>query len=296
MRTGDRPVLGIVYVNVGLVLMALNDALIRFLSTDYSPIQIAFVRTFVMAVAVGAVIVALRRYQLFVTKRLGLIALRGALSAVASTSFFFSLEYLELADAFTVGMAGPIFVAALSGWLLGERVPLARWAAILLGFAAIAFIMEPGEGLFNVWALLALLSAATYAVAMIIYRALTATEDSLTILFYMSLVAALVLLPLIPFVWTDMPLWELPLLLVVGVLAGVTQYLLVQAYRHAAANTVITFDYLSVIYVAIVGYLLFAEIPTWHVVLGAMLLIASGLYVVFDEARQQRRLAGELGE
>jgi len=66
--------------------------------------------------------------------------------------------------------------------------------------------------------------------------------------------------------------------------------------RWEAANTVITFDYLSVIYVAIVGYLLFAEIPTWHVVLGAMLLIASGLYVVFDEARQQRRLAGELGE
>jgi drug/metabolite transporter (DMT)-like permease len=217
------------------------------------------------------------------------------LSAVASVSFYFSLEYLELDDAVTVGMAGPIFVAMLSGWYLGERVPALRWIAIVAGFAGVAVVMRPGAGLFNIWALLALVSAASYAVAVMLSRRLTATEDSLTILFYLSVVAGLALAPIMPFVWSSTPLQELPLLFMVGFLAGITQYLLIQAYRYGVANTIITFDYMGIIYIGIVAYLAFAEIPGWNLLAGAVLLVGSGLYIVYDEARQHQRRTEELG-
>ncbi len=288
-----RPLLGIVYINVALMILACNEALIRFLTEDYSPIQIAFIRFFVMAILVGAAIIGMRRPELFKADRWWLLVVRGVLGAIASGSFFFSIKFLELDDATTISLSAPIFVAALSGWLLRERVPGARWGAIVLGFIGVAIVMRPGAGLFNVWALVAFVSAGAYALAMMVNRVLTRTEDSLTIVFYFPLFGSLALLPFMPFLWTSTPAWELLILFVVGLLAGITQYLMMQAYRFAAANTVITFDYMGVLYIAIVSYLVFAEVPSWNLMAGAALLIGSGIFIIYDEARQFRRMAGE---
>lgn len=217
------------------------------------------------------------------------------LSAASSVAFYFSLANMDLADAYTLSMGGPFFVAILSGWFLKERVPPKRWLAILLGFGAIVIVMNPSSGVLNIWALLAVLSALTYGIEVMFYRVATRSEDSLTIMFYTSLVSTVVLAPVVVFMWTDMLLWEIPLLVATGLLAGIGQYFFVQAYRYAAANTVITFDYMSVIYVGIIGYIAFAEVPTWNLLIGVVLLSASGVYVVLDETRQQRRLADELG-
>ncbi|MEM7123419.1 MAG: DMT family transporter [Pseudomonadota bacterium] len=288
-----RPLLGIVYINVALMILACNEALIRLLTEDYSPIQIAFIRFVVMAILVGAAIVGMKRRELFQANRWWLLVLRGVLGAIASGSFFFSIKFLELDDATTISLSAPIFVAALSGWLLRERVPAARWGAVVLGFVGVAIVMRPGAGLFNIWAFVAFISAGAYALAMMVNRVLTRTEDSLTIIFYFPLFGSLTLLPFMPFLWTSTPASEFPMLFAVGLLAGITQYLMMQAYRFAAANTVITFDYMGVLYIAIISYLVFAEIPSWNLIAGAVLLIASGIFIVYDEARQLKRMAGE---
>ena len=291
----NRPLLGIMFINVALIVFACNEALVRYLTEEYSPIQIAFIRFAVMILLVGATMVGLRQRQLFVCTRWGLVAARGVLSAIATAAFFYSLKFLSLDDATTVYLSAPIFVALFAGWFLGERVSKARWAAILIGFCAVAYVMQPGGGLFNIWAFLTLLAALTYAVAMLINRALTRTEDSLTILFYMSVFGGLTLVPIMPFVWTSTPYDELPALFCVGLLAAGAQYCLVQAYRFAAANTVIVFDYMGIIYIAVVSYAVFAEVPSWQLIIGATVLIASGLFVVYDETRQLKRMAGETG-
>ena len=294
MRTTDRPLRGIAYINIALMVLACNEALIRDLTDTYSPVQIAFIRFVIMALLVSIAILGLRRPKLFASRRFGLLTIRGILSAIATVAFFYSIEYLKLDDAVTVSLAAPIFVALLSRWFLGEQVTFKRWIAIVVGFAGVAVVMRPGAGLFNVWAFLALFSAATYAFGMMINRKLTETEDSLTILLYTTAIGGLVLLPFMFFIWKWTPYVDLPMLFLVGVLAGITQYLLIQAYRYAAANTIIAFDYIGVIYIAIVSYLVFAEVPSVNLMSGAVLLIASGMFIVYDETRQHRRLEREL--
>lgn len=296
MTSTDRPLLGILYANCGLVVMALNDAVIRDLSATHSPLQIAFIRLFLMTIFVAALILGLRRPRLFVTRRFGLLALRGVLSAISTVTFFLSLKYLGEADVYTVALVAPIIVALLSGPILGERVPLLRWATILIGFAGVIVALGPGAGLLDAWMLLALVSAVAYAFAMMLNRILTRTEDSLTIVLYMSASACVVLLPAMPSVWKSIPLGDSLSLIVVGLLASVAHYLSVQAYRYATAHTIITFDYVSVLYVVIVGYLLFSVVPGSNMLYGLVLLVACGLFVVYDEARRLRQFDDGLTE
>lgn len=293
MISTDRPLFGILYANSALVVMALNGAVIRELSATHSPLQIGFVRLLLMTFFVGALILGLRRTRLFVTRRIGLLALRGVLSAISTVAFFFSLEHFEEADVYAVALVAPIIVALLSGRVLGERVPTVRWVTILIGFVGVIVALRPGIGLLNVWVLLALVSAAAYAFAMMLNRMLTRTEDSLTIVFYMSASACVVLLPTLPSDWKPIPLGDSLPLIVVGLLASVAHYLMVQAYRYAAAHTIITFDYVSVFYVVVVGYLLFSVMPESYMVYGLILLVSCGLFVVIDEARQHGRSADE---
>ena len=289
MRPTDRPLLGILYANCGLVVMALNDAVVRDLSATHSPLQIAFVRFILMTIFVAALVLGLRRPQLFATRRFGLLALRGVLSAISIVTFFFSLEYLGEANVYTVALVAPIIVAVLSGPVFGERVPVLRWATILVGFAGVIVALGPDVGLLDPWVLLAVVSAAAYAFAMMLNRILTQTEDSLTIVLYMSASACVVLLPAMPSVWKSIPLGDSIAWIVVGLLASVAHYLMVQAYRYATAHTIVTFDYVSVLYVVAVGYLLLSVVPAANMLFGLILLVACGLFVVYDEARQRKR-------
>ena len=295
MRSTDRPLRGILYVNIALVIDAGTEALIKYLTTEYSTIQLAFVRSVTMAIVAGIIILVTRRYHLFVTRRLGLLSLRGLMTGIATVTFYLSLANLELADAFTVSMSGPIFVAMLSGWLLRERVPLVRWIAVGVGLFGVVIVMRPGAGLFNVWALMALISALTYALGMILNRKLTETENSNTIIFYLGVTSGALLLVALPFDWQSPPLDDAPLLLVLGLLEFVIMYLIVQAYRYAAATTIITFDYLSVFYVIIAGFLVFSEVPSWNLLAGVVLLVASGLAIVVDETCRHRLRDTESG-
>ena len=215
---------------------------------------------------------------------------------MALVTFYFSLANLDLGDAYTVSMAGPIFVAMLSGWLLGERVALVRWFAIGIGLAGVAIVMRPGAGVFNIWSFLALLSALAYALGMIVNRKLTVTEDNHTIIFYLGVAASLVLLVMLPFDWRRPPLQDVPLLLVIGLVEFVITYLLLQAYRYATANTIVSFDYVSVFYVILAGFLVFSEVPTWNLLFGVVLLIASGAVIVVDEVRRKKPRDAESGE
>jgi drug/metabolite transporter (DMT)-like permease len=291
MRATDRPLLGIAFANGGLVVMALNDALIGDLAQTYSPLQIGFIRLLVMTVAIGVVMIALMRPRLFVTRRFGLLAVRGVLSAISTVAFFYSLQHLSLANVYTVALMSPLIVACLSGWILGESVHFVRWLTIIVGFAGVLVAMAPTAGIVDTWVILAIVSAGAYALAMMLNRVLTRTEDSLTIVFYMSIVGAVVLAPFALPAWQAIDSGDVALLLAVGLQASVVHVLMVQAYRYAPAHTVITFDYVSVFYVSIVGYLVFAQTPDRNLMIGLVILIASGLFVVFDEARRVRKRA-----
>jgi S-adenosylmethionine uptake transporter len=287
--TGDRhrPALAIGYVNAALVFYVLQDALVRYLTAGYPVFQIQFTRSAVMATVMAGAILATRRLTDFRPKRPGLLLFRGYTSLVGVALMFLVLAKLELAQAFTIFMTGPVFVALLGIVMLKERVKLGRWAAIGVGILGVVVILQPGSGVAPEWALVALLGAAVYALAMVTTRDLTRTESSQTIVLFTNLFVAAVLLPAQPWVWTPPPLADLALLMGVGVLATLAQFLLAQAYRHASAATVAPFDYVAFVYVVIVGYLMFGEVPSCLVVAGAGVVMMSGFLIIRSETRRQ---------
>ncbi len=131
-----------------------------------------------MTVATGIYLVLTRKFELFRTRQIGLLSLRGVLSVVTTGLFFYSLNKLEIASATTISMLAPLLIALISGWLLKEKVGLSRWLVILWGFASVAFILQPGGGLFNEGAFIALLSAVFYALSMILNRKLVEVDKS----------------------------------------------------------------------------------------------------------------------
>jgi len=278
-----RPSLAIGYINVSLVFYALQDGLVRYLTADYPVFQIQFTRSAVMAAIMLTVIVTTGRLGEFRARRPGLLLFRGYTSLVGVALMFLVLAKLELAQAFTIFMTGPIFIALFAIPMLKEKVTVTRWIAIAVGFLGVVIIMQPGSGVAGEWAVVALLGAAIYGVTMVTTRDLTRTESSLTIVFYINLFVSLVLLPVQPFVWHAPPTGDLALLIGVGAIACLAQFLLAQAYRHARAATVAPFDYVALVYIVIIGYLLFGEVPGWQVMAGAAVLVVSGLIIVRAE-------------
>ena len=287
--TAHRPSLAIGYVNIALVFYALQDGLVRYLTADYTVPQIQFTRSAVMTVIILVMIVATRRFGDFRPRQVVPLLFRGYTSLVGVALMYMVLANMELAEAYTFFMTGPIFIALFAIPMLKEPVGLIRWIAIGIGFVGILIIMQPGSGALTVWAIVALIAAAIYGLAMVTTRDLTRTNSSLTIVFYVNLFVTIVLAPAQPFVWFAPPPEDLMLLIGVGVVACLAQFLLAQAYRHATAATIAPFDYVAFIYIVIIGFLMFGEVPGWHVVAGAAVLVASGLVIMRGEGWRRRR-------
>jgi drug/metabolite transporter (DMT)-like permease len=186
----------------------------------------------------------------------------------------------------------PFFVAALSGPMLGEWVRWRRWAAIAVGFVGVLVVTRPGAGSFHPAALLSLSAAVFYALYSIITRILARTDSNGTTLFYSNIVGALVLLPVIPFVWTT-PTEPIVIALMVasGAMGSAGHYFLIAAHRLAPAAVLSPFIYTEIVLVIVLGYLVFGDLPNRWTITGAAIVVASGLYILNRE-RQVRRNPG----
>ncbi len=287
-RHGDDNLRGIGFMLLGVMSFSTMDALAKWLVADFSVWQILVFRG-VLAIAV-MVPLALWRHgpTILHTARPAALLLRGTAGVGAMLLFFLSLRQLHLADAVALGFAGAIFLTALSVPLLAERVGLRRWSAVLVGFAGVLVIVQPGSGAFQPAALLTLGAALLYALMMIMTRALSRTESSLTMVIYHSAVAAAVGIVAVPFVWVT-PGWGALGLLVAVAAAGVSaQYFVTQAFRYAPVALLAPFDYMALIAAATIGFVVWNEVPGANVWGGAALLVTSGLYIVYREVKLRR--------
>ncbi len=266
-----------------MILLALIDVLSKKEVSHLSITVILFSRSSVMTAATGIYLLLIRRFDLFRTRQLGLLSLRGVLSVLTSGLFFYSLKKLEIASATTITMLSPLLIALISGWLLKEKVGISRWLAILWGFASVAFMLQPGGGLFNEGAFIALLSAVFYALTMVLNRKLVEIDNTLTILFYFSLVSTIMLIPFSITDFSGLPQYDYVMLAGIGLLSVLAQFFAVGAYRYATAHTVAAFDYVLILYVAIAGYVFLNEKPVNSIYLGALGLSVSGLWVIYQE-------------
>lgn len=286
---------GILSLLFAVFAFSVMDALIKWLSADYPTLQIIFFRG----------LFAFLPLSVFIARQGGLAALRtrrpwshAARSLVGLTSmvlFFYAFAILPLADVVAIGFAGPIFLTALSVPMLGEKVGIRRWCAVMAGFVGVVAMIRPGAGVVTLDALVPVAGAVGYAFAMVFVRRLTATETIASIVFYFTIICTVLSGLAMPFVWvTPASLVDWALLAAVGLCGGFAQLAMTYAFKLAPASLIAPFEYSAMIWGVAFGWLIWSELPDVYIATGAGIVIASGLYILHREtvnARARREAA-----
>ena len=287
----DRPLLGVAYTLMSVLLFSLMDATVKWLSADYPIHEIVFFRCVVALAPALVFIHQAGGFKILRTFHPVLHALRAAGGLGAMFLSFQAYSLMPLADAVSVFYAAPLFMAALSVPMLGEHVGVRRWTAIAVGFAGVLIVVRPGGDVFGNGGLLMLSAAALVGVTTNLIRRLSATDDAASTSFYFTASGAL--FGTIACLWAG---WIVPgpfdllLFLAVGLLGGCAQYTLTLSYRYAEVGFLAPLKYLAIISGGIIGYLVWSEVPDAQSLTGIAIIIGSGLYMVHRETwvRRQR--------
>jgi len=279
---------GILMMCVSTVLFSAMHVLVRFASHEVPPMQIAFLRN-VFGVIVFLPLLLSTGLSFMRTQRLGLHAVRGVLNVCAMLMFFTGLAMTPVAQVTALAFSAPLFTALLSVLFLGERFRARRWTALILGFAGTLIILRPGIIPADLGSLLVVASASIWAVTMIVIKVLSRTESSFAITAYMNIFLSVFSLGPALWVWTTPPPEMWVWLVAIGVLGTIAQLALSQALKETEPTAVLPFDFLKLIWAALLGFWVFGEIPDIYTWTGGLLVFASSFYIAWREHRERKR-------
>jgi drug/metabolite transporter (DMT)-like permease len=290
----DRVVSGIYLTIAAFFTFALQDAMIKWLVASLTVWQVLFVRS-ITIVAIATILGrgAVWRRAFTSPSRYRLM-LRGFLILAAWLSYYTAARSLPLAQLTTIYFGAPVLVTALSIPVLGEQVTLPRWAGVGLGFAGVllaAASRETPAGMLPV--LLAMLAACLWGWSMLLIRLISRDETTLVQVLTSNLFFLVACGLTMPFLWQTPPLRESILLVLLGLAGAGGQFLIFEAIRRAPASVVAPFEYSSLLWAFVLGYLIWGDIPGIRVWSGGALIILSGLIVFVAERRRARRPAVE---
>lgn len=283
---------GVLLMCLSTVGFAAMHVTIRHVSAELHSFQIAFLRN-VFGLLFLLPFIAQAGFGSLRTTKLPLHALRGLVNIGAMLLFFHALTITQLAKVTALSFTAPIFAGALSVLLLGERFRVRRWAATVVGFLGVLIVLRPGIAVIEPGAMMTLAAAALWASAMIMIKILSRTESSVTIVAYMGIfLGAFSLLPAL-WVWRD-PSWEAwGWLLFIGMTGSIAQVTLSQSLKETEPTAVLPFDFLKLIWVALMAAWFFGEVPDAYTWLGAGVIFAAGLYLAHRERVAARAKAEE---
>ena len=268
----------------GVGLFPLMNAEVKLLTARYPVIEITWARFTGHLVVMLIVFWPKYGRQLIATRRPLVQLARSALMLVSNGIFVYAIHKVPLATASAIGFTSPLIVTALSVPLLGEQVGWRRWSAVLVGFCGALLIIRPGTGLHDPAVLLLLASSGAYALYQIATRFVMAHDSPATGIIFAALLGSLATTMVLPFVFV-MPksLFDLAMLLSLGCLGGVGHLLVIKAFQAAPAAVIAPLGYIELIGTTILGYLIFGNFPDALTWVGALIIIASGLYIAMRE-------------
>lgn len=286
----DHPFKGIALILGSTIFLGTSDVTAKYLSATLPSIEITWIRFLTFALIMMPAMVPGSPLFALQTGRLSLHLLRG-LTILGSSLFFISgLRFLPIAEASATGFVAPLFVTALSIVFLSEKVGLRRWIATGVGLIGVIIILRPGTGAFHPAAFFPLVSALCWACTLIITRMMSGTERAVTVMAYSSIVGLVMLSALVPSVWVA-PTWhDIALGVFIGVASTLGQWIVVLAFRYADASVLAPFSYTQLLWVSILGFLIFGEVPDVWTVTGAGFIVASGLYTAHRERVRRSQL------
>lgn len=275
---------GIALMLLAVGLFAIMDSMIKWVGSTYPTMQVVFFRNLFAFIPLAVLIFrGGLGPSLRITSWSGHL-MRSITGLVAAFCFFYGFAHLPLADVIALSFAVPIVVTALSVPLLGEKVGVRRWSAVVVGFVGVLVIVDPGGGIPDTAMLVPLFGVVFYALAVIYVRKLSRSDSSASIVFYYTLFCVLVSGSLLPFNWVTPSVSDLVVLVLIGVVGGVAQIIFTMAFREADVAVLAPFEYSAMIWAVVIGYVVWSEVPGLNIWIGVAIVMASGLYILFREA------------
>jgi len=262
------------------------DAFYKLMLDSYSVFVVLFFRSIVLVPISSLLVWKTSGLAGFRTEKLRLQLLRGVLLLCMFLMFFTGLQHLDLATAITLTFTAPLFTTLLSIPFLGERVGIHRIGAVLVGFCGVIVILHPDGDVFGWPALLCLAATFCYSLAMVMTRKLGTTEGLASLVFYQNFVFLIAGCVLAPTDWTPVSSPDVYYLMVAGLVTFVAHLAITQAYRIAPPPAIAPFDYTTLIWGLILGWLIWHEVPNALTLAGAAVIVVAGLYVINREARR----------
>jgi drug/metabolite transporter (DMT)-like permease len=282
-RPDDIP-RGIALVLLTMALFACQDAVIKHLTTDYSTAQILWVR-YVMFAGLALALATRKRplRQVLRSARPGFQVIRSLLILGDMACFVVAVRYLPLADAHSLIATFPLITTGLAAFMLKEQVGIRRWLAILACFVGVLIILRPGLAAIQPGALWALAAAVFFALYQVMTRVVSRDDASETSLLYMAITGAVATTVIGPFFWTAPDAEGWAFLVVLSIVGTATHMLLIRALHYAPASVLQPFNYTLLPWATLVGLVVFGQFPDGWTILGAAIVVASGLYTIWRE-------------
>jgi drug/metabolite transporter (DMT)-like permease len=279
---------GIVWMLGAMFCFVSMDAMVKLALGGIRVEQVLWARYFFHFVLL-AIFIAPRAGRVLATARLGLQLARSLLLLVTTFFFFTGLKFLPLADMSALMMVAPIVVTGLSVPILKEKVGPRRWAGVAMGMVGALIIIRPGTGVFGLAALFPLGAALCYSFYQITTRLLSHHDRPLTTLFYTALVGAALMSLTMPAVWQPLTGADWALLVAIGLVGAIGHFALIKSLEAAPASTVAPFGYTAILWATLYGFVLFGDWPDHWTLVGAVLIVGSGLYILHRERARRRQ-------
>lgn len=272
---------GIGLMLAGIFMFAVNDAMGKWLVATYTVGQVLLIRS-LAALALLLPFIWRDRATFARTPRWGIQALRALFATVEVACFYWAVTYLPLADVMTYYLAGPIFVTAIAGTLLREPVGWRRWTAVVVGFCGVVVALRPGTAALSWPSLIALIGSFTFSLSMISTRFLRGTSD--TVLVTTQTAAALAFgVVAAPIGWVTPSPRDFGLLCLLGIVAMTSHVCVNRSLILAPASVVVPYQYTTIIWAVVFGYLVFGDVPDAWMLTGAAIIVGAGLFIFLRE-------------
>jgi drug/metabolite transporter (DMT)-like permease len=285
----------LLFMGYAAILIPLLNATAKYLGAEaYPTVEIVWARYAGHFLWMVATFAPRRGIRLLVTARPGLQLLRSTLLFTSTAIYFTALYYIPLSTATAISFTGPFMVTLLSPVMLGEAVGWRRWVTVALGFVGALIVVRPGADAVDSAVFLVFASAACSALYQLFTRKLAAHDAAETSITYIALSGFLCASAALPFYWqTPRSLLDALLFIAIGGFGGFGHYFIVRAYELAPAPVVTPFNYGQVLGAALLGYAVFGQFPDLWTWLGTLVIVGSGIYMIYREGRRARRMREE---
>lgn len=276
--------LGILYMVGATIVFAVSSATSKWLVDIYPVGEVLFTRAGVSLIACALFILPHTGLAVFHTQRRRDHVMRSLSQTVSQTFLIIAFSLMPLASAVAINFSAPLFTALVAILLLKEKVGFARWFALIVGFIGVLIVTNPGADTFQVGAIFALANAMIYGSVTAAVRGMTATESAETLLMYQLLLITAFFSLLLPLGFA-VPTWaDAGLMLFNGLTNAVGQYWWTRALHLAPASAVTPFFYLSLLWAALLGYLVWGDLPSVGLLIGSAVVVGSGLFLLWRES------------